>query len=286
MSPKDAAELIKEAAKDLEAAGIADAKHDARRLLHAALSDTKDSSVPIDFRLISSAEFLRFRDFVVRRAAREPLQHITQTASIFNLTLKSDHRALIPRFDSAEVIILAMRRFDQRRHEPLQIADLGTGSGVLLAEALDQLKSATGFAVERNPEALSLAVENFTELGLIDRVQTFSGSWADWQDWGACDLILSNPPYIRSHVIPVLEPEVRDHEPLDALDGGQDGLDAYREIISLGAKKMKSGADLILEIGFDQKEAVSKLLIDAGFEALQFQQDMGERDRAIAATKS
>ncbi len=286
MSPKSAAELIREAAERLKAAGVADALHDAKRLMAKAFAETTPRSVPLEMRLISDAEKDRFDGFVARRAEREPLQHIIQSVTLMEANLKVDHRALIPRDDTYDLLLEASRRLFDRQHDKLTISDLGTGSGVLLAEGLHQFKKAKGVAVEASPEAMSLAEENFTRLNLMDRVSLFRGSWNDWQGWAECDLILSNPPYIRSDVIPTLEPEVKDFEPLMALDGGSDGLDAYREIIGLGTRHMKPGALLILEIGFDQKQAVSDLLIAAKFTDLSHRQDMGGNDRVIAARKT
>ena len=106
---------------------------------------------------------------------------------------------------------------------------------------LVSVPGAHGTAIEQSATAASLAAENFEQLGLADRISLLHGSWAGWTDWGTCDLIISNPPYICSQTIPELAPEVRDFDPLDALDGGADGLDAYREIITLAAQHMKSG---------------------------------------------
>lgn len=278
--------MIKRAASVLREAGVPNPVHDARRLLGAALQETKHSPVPIDFRLISDDEKKRFDAFVARRANREPLQHITQSASILELQIKSDARALIPRDDSAELLILAMIRLAERESDPLVIADLGTGTGVLLAECLNHFPQATGIAVESSADALGLASENFQSLGLNERITLFRGSWAEWTGWTECDLIISNPPYIRSDEIATLAPEVRDHDPAMALDGGADGLDAYRAIIRLGGQHMRQGAHLVLEIGYDQKASVTGLLESAGFTDLQHRQDLGGHDRAIAARKT
>lgn len=286
MSPESAGDMIKRAASVLREAGVPNPVHDARRLLGAALQETKHSPVPIDFRLISDDEKMRFDAFVVRRANREPLQHITQSASIFELQIKSDARALIPRDDSAELLTLAMIQLAERESDPFVIADLGTGTGVLLAECLNHFPRATGIAVESNADALGLASENFQSLGQKDRITLFRGSWAEWTGWTECDLIISNPPYIRSDEITTLAPEVRDHDPTEALDGGADGLDAYREIISLGGQHMRQGAHLVLEIGYDQKASVTDLLETAGFSNLQHRQDLSGHDRAIAARKT
>lgn len=286
MSRVSAADLIKDATERLNAAGVPNAAHDAKQLMKCVLSETAPSSAPADLRLISAEDRDRFEALVARRAQREPLQHITQSVALMAAELKVDHRALIPRDDSFEIVLEASERLCHREQDPLTIADLGTGSGVLLAESLLRFKAARGVAVEASAEAMSLAEENFIRLGLMDRVILFQGPWSEWKGWTACDLIVSNPPYICSDVIPTLEPEVKDYEPLTALDGGADGLDAYREIISLAALHMPAGAHLVLEIGYDQKQAVSDLLKTAGFTDLTHRKDMSANDRVIGASKT
>ena len=286
MSDMSAADLIRQAAVQLAEAGVPSAQHDAKRLLLATVEGSEEKPLALDQLVITGDALTRFNAFVARRAKREPLQHILQSASIMHLYLKSDARALIPRDDSAEIIALATRRLSARKQDPVVIADLGTGSGVLLAECLHFFKAASGIAVEASAEAISLAEENFEQLGLADRVSCFRGSWMDWTGWATCDLIISNPPYIESAVIPTLAPEVRDYDPLAALDGGPDGLNAYREIIAQGSIHMKSGAHLVLEIGYDQKDSVSSLLRSASFTDLEYQQDISGHDRVIAATKT
>lgn len=286
MSETSAAELLRQAAVQLAEAGVPSAQHDAKRLLLFVLSGNGAAPLSLDQIKLSRTATTQFKQFLTRRAKREPLQHILQSASIMHLDLKSDARALIPRDDSAELIQLAVTRFSERQQDPIVIADLGTGSGVLLAECLYAFKAASGIAVEANAAAMSLAEENFEQLGLSDRVSQFQGSWMDWTAWGDCDLILSNPPYIESAVINTLAPEVRDYDPLDALDGGADGLNAYREITSAGSLHMKPGAHLVLEIGYDQRNVVAGLLQASGFADLEFRKDLGGNDRAIAATKT
>ncbi|NQY39227.1 MAG: peptide chain release factor N(5)-glutamine methyltransferase [Henriciella sp.] len=283
MSETSAAELLRQAAVQLAEAGVPSAQHDAKRLL---LSVLPASSLTLDRVTLSSEANAQFQVLLARRAKREPLQHILQSATIMHLELKSDARALIPRDDSAEVIQLATSRLSARQKDPIVIADLGTGSGVLLAECLNVFRAASGIAVEASAAAMSLAEENFALLGLSERVSQFQGSWMDWPDWGICDLIVSNPPYIESGVIPTLAPEVRGHDPLDALDGGPDGLKAYREIIAAGAAQMKAGSHLVLEIGYDQREAVAELLEASNFSNLEFRQDLGGNDRVIGAIKT
>ena len=242
MSQTIAASLLRQAALKLAEAGVPSPQHDAKQLLLAARTRPDEASPLLDDWEVSENEITVFNAYVARRARREPLQHIMQAATIMHLTIKSDARALLPRDDSADVLSLAMSRLSDRVDAPIVIADLGTGSGVLLAECLHHFGAASGIAVEASQDAMDLAVENFSQLGLNDRISAFRGSWVDWMGWTDCDLIISNPPYIESAVIPTLAPEVRDYDPPAALDGGRDGLDAYREIISLGAAHMKPGA--------------------------------------------
>ena len=286
MSATNATDLIRQAAVQLAEAGVPSPQHDAKKLMRFALDGASDSALDVDQRPISPEALGHFKSYIARRAKREPLQHILQSASIMHLDIKSDARALIPRDDSAEIIAVAKQRLEASKTEALTIADLGTGSGVLLAECLHAFPAASGIAVEASAEAMSLAKENFDRLGQRERVSTFLGSWTAWTDWGSCDLIVSNPPYIESAVIPTLAPEVRDFDPSSALDGGPDGLAAYREIIARGSTQMKAGAHLVLEIGYDQKHAVSKLLETGQFTDLIYQQDLGGNDRVIAAIKS
>lgn len=220
---------------------------------------------------------------IERRIAGTPLQHIIGETPFHAITLKTDARALIPRSDSETIVDLALELLPE--DQKLNIADLGAGTGALLLAILTQRPHAKGTAVERSVEAATLLAENIRALKMDDRATLFQGSWADWSGWAEYDLIVSNPPYIERGVIPTLAPEVRDHDPMEALDGGPDGLDAYREIITLGAAHMKSGASLVLEIGYDQRESVSALLDAQGFTGLTHRKDLGGNDRGIAAQK-
>ena len=278
------ADLINQGAAKLRNVGLDAARYEARTLFLWLADISPTDLISAESNDASVALVAKYETAIDRRAAGEPFQHIVGTTEFYGLEFRSDKRALIPRPDSECVVELTLEMLPT--DAPLSVADLGTGTGALLAAIVSHRPKASGTAIERSPQAASLAEENFIALGLSTRTSIFRGSWSDWQGWGDCDLIISNPPYIESAVIPALQPEVRDHDPMDALDGGVDGLDAYREIITLGAAHMKSGAHLILEIGYDQKDAVSALLDAAGFTNLQHRKDLGGHDRAIAATRS
>lgn len=284
MSNQTLAEMMRLGAEKLQNAGLEDPRTEARLLLCLVTGYTSATLISQEQDPASPDVQVAFDQAVSLRADRHPFAHIAGRADFYGLSLWADGRALIPRPDSECVVDLALSRIPQ--DATWQLADLGTGSGALLAALLSQRSRVTGAAIEQSPAALSLADENFDSLGFTGRAQLIHSSWSDWTGWGQCDLIISNPPYISSDIIPDLEPEVRDYDPMDALDGGPDGLTAYREIATLGAAHMKSGAHLVLEIGYDQKSAVNDLLIAAGFSNLEHRQDLGGNDRAIAATKT
>lgn len=270
-------------AKVLAAAGISEAALEARLLLSHITGLSRAMMIAQSDRPLMPDEMQAVREALTRRAASEPLQHILGVTQFYGLDIRTDARALIPRPDSECVVEAALDRMP--KDVPLQVADLGTGTGCLLAALLTQRPLARGEGVEASPEAAELARENLQALGLTGRAGIFSGSWADWHGWAGADLIISNPPYIASEVIPALEAEVRDHDPMRALDGGADGLDAYREIISLAGALMKPGAWLVLEIGYDQKAAVLGLMASSGFVEAASGADLGGNDRWVAARR-
>lgn len=284
MSASTHADLLRGGAATLQAAGLEDAHTEARRLLCLVAGYSAATLIARELDPASEDLQAAFEMAVSMRGERHPFAHIAGRAGFYGLDLLSDGRALIPRADSECVVDLALTCLPDQT--ALQVADLGTGSGALLAALLSHRPEVRGSAIERSAAALSLAAENFERLALENRVELVPGSWSDWDGWSQCDLIISNPPYICSEVIETLAPEVRDHDPMEALDGGMDGLAAYREIIALAAEAMKPGAYLVFEIGFDQKFAVSALLEQQGFTQLQHRQDLGGNDRAIAALKS
>ncbi len=272
-------ELIRSAALQMAEAGLEDARQNAVLLMlhtfggtRAALISAGTSPVPKD---VQAA----FEAAVVRRLAREPLQHITGSTGFYGLDILTDARALIPRPDSEVIVETALSMLPAG--EPAFVADLGTGTGCLLAAILSHRPLAAGTGVEASPEAADLARENFRQLGIEARAGVFTGSWVGWGGWEEADLIVSNPPYIPSHEIESLEPEVRRHDPLSALDGGVDGLDAYREIIRIAGERMKPGAPLVLEIGHDQRAGVLGLLAAAGFTDAGHRTDLGGNDRCV-----
>ena len=232
-------------ANTLKKAGNDAPRQEARWLLLSMAGLDPVDLIRLDTQLFESQEILeRFKEAIQRRTRHEPLAHIEGHIEFYGLTFKSDARALIPRSDSETLINVAMAYMPE--DEQVSIADLGTGSGCLLLTLLHLRPKAIGQGVDQSVDAIALAMENVRGLELSTRATLFPQSWADWDAWSDMDLIVSNPPYIESGVIASLDPDVRLFDPMDALDGGNDGLDAYREIISLAAAEMQQGARLVL----------------------------------------
>jgi release factor glutamine methyltransferase len=272
-------ELIRAAAKALADAGIEEPRQNAMLLMLAAFGDTRAALISAGNETVPKAVEDAFAAALARRLTREPEQHILGHTGFYGLEIRSDARALVPRPDSEIVVEAALDLLP--KGVPARVADLGTGTGCLLAALLSQRPRVTGTGVEASTAAASLARENFAQLGLSARALVYEGSWTSWGGWGEMDLVISNPPYIASAEIESLSPEVRRFDPLAALDGGEDGLAAYREIIALGRAKMKRGVPLVLEIGHDQRATVLDLLGAAGYSGTGYRRDLGGNDRAV-----
>ena len=256
MTPRpgaSAAEILADAAAYLAAAGIEDPKREARLLLaHATglgqADLLRDLHAPIDAP--------GFAGLVQRRAAREPLALITGRQGFWTLDLEVSADTLIPRADSEVVVEAALAAFTGRSMG--RVLDLGTGTGCLLLAILAERPDATGIGVDRSESAARLARRNARAAGLAERAAFLCGDWATALD-ARFDLVLSNPPYIESAAIAGLMPEVARYEPHRALDGGVDGMDAYRAILASLPGLLAPGGVAALELGLGQADAVAGL---------------------------
>jgi release factor glutamine methyltransferase len=278
--------LIRAAAARLQAAGIEadEARADARALYllaagldGAGLILSEDAPAPV-------ACVARFDAMLARRAAREPISHIAGEVAFWGRSFLCDRRALAPRPDSATLIAAALAWGRAQASPPSGIADLGTGTGCLILTLLAEWPHARGVGIDLSPDALTLAAENAARLELGPRVRLARGDWLAGED-GPFDLIVSNPPYIETGVLASLDPEVRSIDPVLALDGGRDGLVAYRALIPQALAVLRPGGALIVETGFDQGQSVSDLMVKAGFLAVRTGQDLGGRDRIVSGTR-
>lgn len=283
-APISRAVALASVAKFLACRGIEDARRDARILLlaaaqisHADLLLEPDAPLNSDFAATLSA-------YAERRAAREPVSRIIGARGFWTLDLLVAPEVLDPRADTETLVELALRNFYDRRNEPLTILDLGTGSGAILCALLSELPGARGVAVDRSAAACAAASKNFERCGLGDRVEILRGDWAE-AICATFDLVVSNPPYIRTVEIEKLAPEVRLHDPAIALDGGADGLACYRRLARQIPRLLAPAGLSVLEVGAGQAEAVRRVLEENALAIVATAKDSGGRERAIAAGK-
>lgn len=230
----------------------------------------------------------RFASFVERRLDGEPVSRIVGVREFYGRPFRIDACTLDPRADTETLIEAALAMVDRRglRESPLKLLDLGTGSGCILTTLLAELPKASGIGIDASVPALALAKNNAQALGIGARASFVAGDWLEGIG-GAFDLVVANPPYIASGDIAGLSREVSAHDPWAALDGGADGLAAYRRIAPRTREILRQGGTILLETGADQAEAVLHLLVEAGLgiEAGHcLWHDLGQRPRVVAAT--
>ncbi|MBB2963263.1 peptide chain release factor N(5)-glutamine methyltransferase [Methylobacterium sp. R2-1] len=270
-----------------EEAGLPNARTDARFLALHALALT-----PLDLSLrgrepIGEAGAAALGQAAARRLAGEPVARIIGAWEFWGLPFALGPETLVPRPDTESVVEAALRLFPER-DRPLRLIDLGTGSGCILVALLHERPGALGIGLDRAQGALAVARRNAEANGVGDRAAFLCGSWLDAMT-GPFDLIVSNPPYIAAPVIATLEPEVRLHDPPAALDGGVDGLDAYRAILSDIARRpglLSTRGALVMEIGYDQGQALTRLGRAMGFEDMSVGRDLAGNDRVVTLRPS
>ncbi|MBS7813081.1 peptide chain release factor N(5)-glutamine methyltransferase [Roseococcus pinisoli] len=273
--------LLCQGGRDLREAGIAESRREARLLLAGALDATIETLLRDPRADVPTEAAERFHGLLARRVAREPMARLLGHAGFWTLELEVGPQTLIPRADS-ETLIEALV---ERGLSPRRILDLGTGTGCLLLAALAEFPDAWGLGVDLVPEAAALAARNAARNGLKGRASFAVGRWAEAMS-GTFDVVLSNPPYIESAVIDGLMPEVSRHEPASALDGGADGLDAYREIVAQLPRLLAPGGIAVLELGQGQGPDVAKLAEAAGLHVLGARDDLGGIARAMLLSQA
>jgi release factor glutamine methyltransferase len=278
------AEAVTQASESLAAAGIEEARRDARLLVCRLLGGGPELLLGQAERELSAAETARIAAAVARRAAREPVSRILGEREFWSLSFALNDATLDPRPDSETLVEAVLAELPDRQ-AALRLLDLGTGSGCLLLALLSELPQAQGCGIDVSEAALTQATANAARLGLAARVRFCRRSWEDGLDLGAApwDVVVSNPPYIASAEIAALAPEVAGYDPITALDGGADGLDAYRALIPAAAAVLAPGGLLALEIGQGQAAAVEDLLAAAGLTPLRRAADLAGIDRCLLA---
>jgi release factor glutamine methyltransferase len=272
----------------LRAAGIDSPELDARILASAVLGLDLTGLIASAHRIVTPGEAQRLSDFASRRLAGEPVARILGAQEFWGLSIQLSTATLVPRSDSEVVVEFALEQLGAAT-EPdrrLRIADLGTGSGAIVLALLSEQPRAYGIGTDINDLALRTARTNAVRLALGGRIGFVACDYAAALS-GPFDLIVSNPPYIRSAEIAGLAPEVRKHDPRLALDGGTDGLDAYRSLIPQAAHLLSDKGILVVEIGQGQSVDVEGLMTASGLTLCgQPKRDLAGIPRAVAGIKS
>jgi release factor glutamine methyltransferase len=268
----------------LRDAGNESPELESRLLIGHALDLTHAEIISGSERQLTASEAAGIDALVARRLQHEPVAHILGRKEFWGLELQVNRDVLVPRPETEAVVETALELLAGRRNNPLRIADLGTGSGALLIALLHEFQNATGVATDISATALDIAKANVWTHGFNKRAQFVRCSYGEALP-GGYDLVVSNPPYIRSGDIAGLAPDVKDYDPRLALDGGLDGLDAYRAIAAGARRLVVRGGFLVLEVGAGQAEDVTALLMAAGMAPKgPPRSDMAGIPRAVAAT--
>ena len=271
------------AKKRLEAVGLTGPVIDARLLVEAAADATRTDIVTDPHRALTEAQAQTLESYLSRRERREPVSHILGRKGFWKIMLQVTPDVLTPRPDTESILDVVLPAFPETA--PWSVLDLGVGSGAILLAILSERPAARGLGVDVSEEAIAVARDNAAHLGLAARTALLRGDWTQGLGDSSFDLVVSNPPYIASAVIETLDPEVRDHEPRIALEGGPDGLMHYRSLAPEILRVLKPGGRFAVEIGYDQKDAVEALFRKAGAVEVATTRDLGDRDRVVAGTK-
>jgi release factor glutamine methyltransferase len=284
-APETALAYLELAAKFFAARGIASARLDAELLLAQVLA-TDRVGVYLRFdRPLGRAEVDAYRALVKQRGDGAPVAHLTGRREFWSRSFVVTPAVLVPRPETELVVERALAAVNPR-DRALRILDLGTGSGAIAIALALELPNTTVTALDVSPAAAAIATENAAALGVAARVRVVVSDWiAALVPGERFDLVVSNPPYIPSADIAALAPEVR-RDPALALDGGVDGLDAYRRIVADAAHVLVPGGTLVCEVGAGQAAAVAALFAGAGFEAIARSADLAGIERVVAGTSA
>ena len=271
--------------KQLEQAGVGEASLDARLLLEYICHTNRNTLLVYGDREVSDEEEKEYRNAIKMRSSRIPLQHITGVQEFMGLEFKVNRHVLCPRQDT-ECLVEEVMRF---LHDGSRILDMCTGSGCILLSLLHYSNHCSGIGADISEDALKVAAENVQNIGKMERpnpwttdtVKLIQSDLFSEISEEKFDIIVSNPPYIASGVIPTLMEEVREHEPMSALDGSEDGLFFYREIVKESRPYLKKEGMLFFEIGYDQGVAVSEMMKEAGFKEVKVVKDFAGLDRVV-----
>lgn len=275
------ASCLADGACRLSEAGVPDARREARLILAHALGIEPVTILGYPERPVDDVG--PYQSLIARRAAREPLSHLTGRREFWSLEFEVTPATLDPRADSETLVEAALAAIPDRQ-TAITILDFGVGTGCLLLALLSERPRATGFGVDIDEDALAVARRNATRLGFLDRVTFVRGDWGGSLA-GPFDLIIANPPYVPAGDIASLQPEVAHYEPRRALDGGSDGLAAYRRLGPDIAALLKPGGIAVLEFGLGQGVDVAQLMSAENLILQGFSADLAGHDRCLTLCK-
>lgn len=276
-------DAVRSIAHHLEQVGIDDAVGEARLIVGHTLDLTRSEVIGRKDEKLSETELISCRSLTKRRSAKEPMAYLLGEKEFWSLPFKVSQETLIPRPDS-ETLISAVLDYARNVKTPKRLLDIGTGSGCLLAALLSEWPEATGIGIDSNDGAVFLAGQNLDTLGMVGRCSILAATWPAYRPGEKFDLVIANPPYIPTVDIPTLDPDVRDYEPLSALDGGPDGLAIHREIAHHAEAVLKPGGLIAVEFGIGQSWDIQSLYGAAGFDPMHIQTDLSGTDRCLLAT--
>jgi release factor glutamine methyltransferase len=276
-------ELVQSVSTRLAAVGVGESRLEARLLLAEAAGWSIETIVAERDSPLESGIVARVERLTGRRLAREPMSHILGWREFWSLRFRVTADVLTPRPDSETLVEAVLGALPDRSAE-LRILDLGVGSGCLMLSLLHELPRASGVGIDRSQRALAVARQNADALGLAARSDLRAGDWGEGIA-EVFDVVVSNPPYVPSDDIGALDPEVSEHEPWLALDGGADGLDCYRRLVGQLGYLVQPRGIVALEVGRGQAPAVARLVRDAGFRAVSVHGDLAGIERVVLARR-
>lgn len=288
MSTLSIAQLIVEAAQALRRAGVPEARREAGSLLAHVIARDRTFLITHADESVAPADAGRFRACVQRRAAGEPLQYITGCQEFFGLDFEVTPDVLIPRPETELLVETALAILKETKEEtndaPL-VCDAGTGTGCIAITLLHEQTELRAVALDISPQALRVATRNAARHAVSNRLTFIASDCFDALDAASAQfsLIVSNPPYIEAGVLDGLQREVREHEPRLALSPGTDGLLVIKRLIEDAPRFLKPGGHLLLEIGFDQHEAVTQLINAGAWQLLDIRKDLQGIPRVVVA---
>lgn len=286
MEAPTVAEAMREAVARLRAAGVASPEVDVRLLLARVLGRRPLALVLDPGLRLTPAESAEIARLVGERAARRPLQHLLEDVEFYGRAFAVAPGVLVPRPETEAVVEAALAALPRRPAAPLRAGDIGSGAGVIGLTLAAERPDVEVTCIDRDPAAALLTVRNAVRLGVAARVHVVRADLVAPLAAGALDLLVSNPPYVPSGVIATLAPEVRDHDPRLALDGGPDGIEVIARLLAGAGRVLRPGGGLVVEIGDEQGEGVRRLAAAQGFADVTIRPDLAGRERVLCARRA